>query len=395
MVISGARQVGKSTLLANAFPENTHCVVFDPFTDVENARRDPDLFLDNHPQKPLLLDEFQYAPELAAAIKRRVDKDRKPGQFVLTGSQQWQVLRSLSESLAGRAAFIDLEGFSTAELDGTPDGGWLGLWLDDPREFIAHRHETCRHEDTFFERLWKGWLPEATRLPLDIIPAFHDAYLRTYIDRDARQMGDVSDWQQFGLFVRLCCALTGQEQNMSQLGRDIGVTPQTARRWLDMLRASFQWYDVPAWSGNTVKRVSSKPKGYMADSGLACHGLAISSPRALASHPAMGAVFETAVVSEIRKQANALPTKPKMYHWRSAGGAEVDVILERDGKLYPLEVKAGTNPSRSDTSGITALRRAYPNLEIQPGLVIAPVDEPRRLCENDFALPWNLVVRRG
>ncbi len=392
VVVSGARQVGKSTLLKNVFPPQTDYVVFDPFTDIENARMDPDLFLDNHIRRPLLLDEIQYAPELVAAIKRRIDENRTNGQFVLTGSQQWQVMKSLSESLAGRAAFLDLEGFCIAELGGSSTEGWLGHWLKNPMDFAAGGHALADLPGTLYETLWRGALPDATKISLELVPSFFEAYLRTYIDRDVRLMGDVSDWQSFGRFVRLSCALSAQEINYSQFGRDIGITPQTARRWLDMLRATFQWYDVPAFSQNAVKRVSGKPKGFIADSGFACHGQLISSPTALGGHPAMGAIFETAVVSELRKQVETMASKPRMYHWRTSGGAEVDVVLERDGKLYPMEIKARSNPSRSDTTGITAFRKTYAHLDVQPGLVIAPAKKMARISPNDYVLPWNILA---
>jgi predicted AAA+ superfamily ATPase len=390
VVISGARQVGKSTLLSHAFPAETDCVVFDPVVDVENARQDPDLFLDNHPGSPLLLDEIQYAPELVAAIKRRVDRDRKPGQFVLTGSQQWEVMRSLAESLAGRAVFIDMDGFSLAEMGGQAGGaGWLKSWLEDPEGFVGADHGLLALEHTLYETLWRGFLPDATSLPIEAVSDFHTAYIRTYIERDVRLLADVSEWQTFSRFIRLAAALTAQEINYSQLGREIGVAPQTARRWLDMLKATFQWFDVPAFSGNSVKRVRSKPKGFVADTGFACAAQRISSPAALAGHPMLGALFETAVFAEIRKQCTLLSPAPQIYHWRSAGGAEVDLLLERDGKLFPIEIKVKSQPARRDARGIKALCDSYPALTIQPGLVIAPTRKALRLSDEACAMPWN------
>lgn len=160
-----------------------------------------------------------------------------------------------------------------------------------------------------------------------------------------RLLADVSAWQTFSRFIRLAAALTAQELNYSQLGREIGISPQTARRWLDMLRATFQWYDLPAFSGNDIKRVSSKPKGFVSDTGMACAAQLVSSPAALAAHPMLGALFETAVFAEVRKQAALLSPKPQIYHWRSAGGAEVDLLLERDGKYFPIEVKVKSQPT--------------------------------------------------
>ncbi|GJL54400.1 MAG: ATPase [Nitrospirales bacterium] len=392
VVLSGARQVGKSTLIEHAFPPGTDCVVFDAVLDVGNARQDPDLFLDNHPSKPLLLDEIQYAPELVAAIKRRVDRNREPGQFILTGSQQWEVMKSLAESLAGRAVFVDLEGFSLAEMTGHADSpSWLVSWLEDPHEFINSNHQTILLQYTLYELLWRGFLPMATTVPLDTIPDFHDAYLKTHIERDVRLLADISEWQTFGRFVRLTAALTAQEINYSQLGREIGISPQTARRWLDMLKGTFQWFDVHAFSGNSLKRVTSKPKGFIADTGFACAAQRISSPVALEGHPLLGALFETAVAAEIRKQRALLSPKPHMYHWRSAGGAEVDLLLERDGKLFPMEIKVTSQPARRDARGIKAFRDSYPNLDIQPGLVIAPADRFQKISEDDYAMPWNVI----
>jgi predicted AAA+ superfamily ATPase len=392
VAVVGARQVGKTTLLRHVLGESVDWVVFDPVQDVGGARSDPDLFLDNHPA-PVILDEIQYAPEVVPALKRRIDRDRRPGQYFLTGSQQWQVLKHLSESLAGRVVFLDLEGFCLAErARAGSDAAWLPAWLDDPAGFALQRRPRLALGETPAGLLWRGTLPEATALPADVVPDYHRSYLRTYVERDVRLLTDVSDWQTFGRFFRLCAALSAQEINASQMGRDIGVTPQTARRWLDLLTGTFQWFEVPAWSSNSVKRVSSKPKGYMADTGLACHAQAISTPDALAGHPLWGPMFETFVVGEIRKQMALLSPPPKLHHWRSAGGAEVDLLIERDGRLHPIEVKAASRVGRSDTRGLQAFRAAHPGLDIAPGLVIAPCERVERLNETDFALPWDLAM---
>ena len=392
VVVTGARQVGKSTLLRHALREAADFVVFDPVVDVENARRDPELFLDNH-RTPLVLDEVQYAPELLPSLKRRIDRDRTPGRYVLTGSQQWGVLASVAESLAGRAAFLDLEGFSLAECAGTADARpWLAAWIDSPEAVVDTGVTRAPGPYLLFDRLWRGFLPEAHFLPLEAIPDFHLSYQRTYIERDARLLAEVADWQQFGRFVRLVAALTGQELNRSQLGREIGVSPRTAERWLGILKATFQWFEVPAFSGNTVKRVASKAKGYVADTGFAGHALAISTPNAVPSHPAWGALFETAVYAEIRKAVSLMSPRPVVHHWRTGAGAEVDLLLERDGTFFPIEVKAASRPSRRDTTGITAFRKTYPKLRVARGLVVAPCEKLEPLSESDWAMPWDAVV---
>ncbi|MEW6219359.1 MAG: ATP-binding protein [Thermodesulfobacteriota bacterium] len=392
VVITGARQVGKSTLLAHTLGQQMNTVVFDPVLDVENARQDPELFLDNRPP-PIILDEIQYAPELIPAIKRRVDRQRLPGQYILTGSQQWGGLRSVAESLAGRAVFLDLEGFCLAEMvPQTRGGSWLDRWLADPAALLAARPGRLAVPGTLYETLWRGFLPEARFIPLDTVPDFHAAYQRTYIERDVRLLAEVSDWHLFGRFLRLAAALTGQEINHSHLGRELGLTPQTVKRWLDILMATFQWHEVPAFFGNAVKKVSGKPKGYLADTGLACAAQAVSSPVALGGHPLLGALFETAVVAELRKQCSLVSPRPLLCHWRAYGGAEVDILIERDGRYFPVEIKAKTNPGRRDVAGISAFRKRYPELAVAAGLVLAPVAAPLRLSEQDYALPWDLAM---
>lgn len=403
VVVCGARQVGKSTMLRHELPD-WEMVVFDPATDVGNARQDPDLFLDNHPP-PLILDEIQYAPELIAALKRRVDAavpltgdgvpgpgmGRQPGQYVLTGSQQWSVLKTASESLAGRAVFLDLQAFCLAEITAAvSEDHWLKRYLDAPEAFVANPGQRLPTTRSVNEQLWRGFLPEATALDLDWIPDFHRAYLRTYIERDARLLADVGDWQQFGRFAQLVAALTAQEINHAKLGRELGITAQTAQRWLATLRGTFQWFEIPAYHGNTIKRISSKHKGYLADTGLACNLQAISSPQTLSGHPLVGPLFETAVVAEINKLSESLFARPKLHHWRSHGGAEVDVLLERDGTFYPIEVKLGSHPSRQDARGIDAFRDTYSKLRIAPALVIAPTGQMAKLSEGVYALPWDL-----
>lgn len=389
VVVSGARQVGKTTLLRHVFPEHDY-VVFDPSLDLEDARKEPDLFLKNHPG-PVILDEIQYAPEVVAAIKRQVDRDpSRAGQFLLTGSQQWQVLRSLAESLAGRAAFLDLYGFSLQEIAGS-SSGWLVRWLESPETFLAWSREADRYRESLPSWLWKGFLPRVFELDEALIPDFWTGYHRTYVERDARLAGDVQDWQEFGRFVRLMSALTAQEINHSQLGREIGMTPQTARRWLRVMEGTYQWFELPAFSGNPTKRVSSRPKGYLSDTGLACFHGHVSSPQSLAGHPLFGPLFETAMVCEMVKQSSCFSTRPAFFHWRSAGGAEVDVVMERDGVLHPFEIKLTSSPGRRQASGIEAFRAAHPHLKVGLGGLICAVEQTRWVAEKTIAIPWNLL----
>lgn len=406
VVVSGARQVGKTTLLRQAYPAMDY-VVFDASQDVEQARREPELFLKNHPA-PVILDEIQYAQELVAAIKRKVDANgARPGQFLLTGSQQWQVMSALSESLAGRAAFVDLSGLSLSELTfAQPQAAsqtWLMRWMQAQEDgkvadFFEWSRQAKRCDLGLHEWLWRGFMPRAQTLPLDLVGDFWAGYHRTYIERDARMAGEVKDWHDFGRFVRLLSALTAQEINHSQLGREIGISPKTAGHWLAILQATYQWVEVPPFYVNRIKRVSKSPKGYLLDTGLACHHATISSPQALGSHPLFGALFETAMVGEIRKTlalpgstAQAPSGHAGLYHWRASTGAEVDCIIERNGWLHPIEIKLTSAPTRKQTLGLQAFSRAHPELRIGCGLMLCATEHPRWLSDDVLALPWNLV----
>ena len=389
VVVSGARQVGKSTLIQKHFPRWEN-IVFDPVMDIGNARTDPELFLKSHPT-PLVLDEIQYCPELVPTIKRMVDQNKTPGMFILTGSQQWSVLKSISESLAGRAVFIDLEGFSLSEMAETlAHKNWLQRYLDSPLNFLNTVQKRLPLERSLYEILWRGSLPEVDHLPLGIISDYLASYIRTYLERDVRLMLETSDWRQFGKFVQLTSALTAQEVNYSKLGKDIEVTPQTAKRWLSVLNSTFQWHEIPAYHGNSIKRISSKPKGYFADTGLTCHLNRISSFQALEGHPLVGSLFESGVQGEIRKLLSPMGQKPQLYHWRAHSGSEVDMILEKDSTLYPIEVKLNSRPKPKDARGINSLRESYPNVRIAPGIILAPVDRVEQVTELDFIVPWDL-----
>lgn len=403
VALAGARQTGKSTLLGHLFGDGAEVVVFDPVTDVGGAREDPELFLQLH-RPPLILDEIQHAPELLPAIKRRVDaQPGQKGQYLMTGSQQFAVLRGVQESLAGRALMLDLPPMSRAELadelaDDRSAGLVAALYADDPPRdawTLLARLQAAGTPSVprgnLFERLYRGGFPGLLDFDTADIPAWFDSYLRTYVERDVRTLRDVERPHDFTRLLRLMAALTAQEVNASQLGRDIGVNPKTAGAWLDILEASFQAVRLPAYSGNTVKRISGRPKLHLADTGFACMLQAVSSPRALAAHPALGALFESYAVTEILKQSRALVTPPRAWHWRTAAGAEVDLLLERDGRLVPIEVKLSGRPSRRDLSGLRAFAATYPDGGVGPRIIIHGGSELALVDEETVAVPIEWV----
>ncbi|GDX81316.1 hypothetical protein LBMAG42_31270 [Deltaproteobacteria bacterium] len=396
----GARQVGKSTLLDMTFGAESETVVFDAMQDIEGARRDPDLFLDSRgfqpggaPRRPrLILDEIQFAPELVPAIKRRVDRLAVPGQFLLSGSQQWQVMKHLAESLAGRAAFVDLEGFTLAELAGK--GGrppWLAAFLLDPEVFVASDRPRLPLPRTVTEQVFRGFMPGVQGWPDAALDSWFAGYVRTYLERDARAFGDVHDWAEFGRFLRLAAAHSGQEVNAAQLGREVGLTPQTVRRWYATLAATFQWSELPPFHTNAVKRQSLRAKGYVTDVGLAAYLLGLPSANALLGRREWGALFETAVVGELRRQLAIVAPGATLSHYRAHGGAEVDVVIDHGGRLHPIEVKGNSRPHRQDAAGILAFRAAHSGRDIAPGVILAPAERAYAVAPEVWVVPWDVA----
>ena len=396
VAVLGARQVGKSTLVEHLFGDQHEIVVFDPIDDIGQARAEPDLFLDNHPGR-LFLDEVQYAPELLPAIKRRVDRSRIQGQFILSGSQNLSVIKNISESLAGRVAIVELHGLSFQEMTGSSSSGFLKDWVEDRgqrTEVGGQRSEIINQEGeapSWYQTIFRGGMPGTLDLPESLLPRFFSSYLQTYVERDIRTVADIGNLQLFSRFFRLLSALSCTEINAAQIGRDLDIDRRTALAWKNVLESTYQWVEVPAFSRNPVKRISGKSKGVFSDTGMLCHLQRITSPDMIAGHPLQGRIIETWVLTEIFKICSAWNTAPGFYHYRSAGGAEVDLILELNGWLYPVEVKSKAHPSKRDIRGITSFREAFPNENVAKGLLVCAVDKPQWLSEDVLALPWHWI----
>ena len=393
-LVTGARQVGKSTLIEHVVGKEFRTFVFDPVQDLYGARSDPDMFLRNNPP-PLVLDEIQYAPELVPALKRFVDEDRRPGMYVITGSQQWEIMKKLSESLAGRVGILELPAFCAQETqEHLKQPCWLNMWMDavpagidTGLEVLSKRRSTG---DSATSRIWRGSFPEVQTLNQAVVPGWMQGYVATYLQRDIRALLDVRDETQFSAFLALCAGLTAQECNYEQLGRDIGLSSPSAKRWLGILRGTYQWIELPALTSNHIKRLSSRPKGYLADTGLASYLMRLSSPEAVQGHPAFGALFETLVVTECHKQVQSQNLPPVLHHYRQHSGAEIDLVLERDGHLFPIEVKSASSAGRMDARSIGIFREKMRDVAM-PGLVIYGGKKVLRISDHCVAVPFDLV----
>jgi hypothetical protein len=397
ILITGARQVGKTTLLRHLFEGHYPFYTFDPVSDIHHVRENPDLFL-NQIQGPAIFDEVQYVPELLNSIKRTVDTAQKPGHFFLTGSQNFSLLKSISESLAGRVFILHLHPITFGERAGAPASSWLEAILDSNTNNYSETlsgFKSLSEGRFLFDTLWRGGMPGAIDIPADLLQDYFRSYVQTYIERDVRQLADIRELQNFNRFFALCAALTAQEINHSQIGRDIGVTPQTAYRWMELLAGTFQWTQIPAFSRNPVKKLSGKAKGYISDTGLACMLQFLSTPRAIEVNPLRGRLFETAMINDIIGQISALSAKPTMYHWRTHGGAEIDFLCERDGKVWLFEIKSSESISTSHTRGFRTFKETYPDIAVSGEFILAPVVGIQKISETAWILPYDLANSPG
>lgn len=324
VVVTGARQVGKSSLVARLFPKHSS-VTLDLPSEAEQAEKDPVRFLERHPP-PLVVDEVQYAPALFRHLKTRVDAARRRnGAFILTGSQQLALMQSVAESLAGRAEVVDLEGLSFAEI--------RGAYPEISVEAVAARG--------FFPELYE-------KLELDAA-GFHRSYVTTYLERDLRSQLNVASLRDFERFVRACALRSAQLLNKADLARDVGISPSTAGQWLSLLEASNQVFLLEPWFSNRTKSLVKTPKLYFCDTGLMCFLAGIRSTRDLIESPLASAVFETFVCAELRKQ-NRLDLRPGGLFFFRDRTKEVDFLLDRGGRFELFEAKWTEHPDARDAS---------------------------------------------
>lgn len=344
VLVTGARQVGKSTLLKHC-DENRNYVSLDDLSERELAINEPKLFLETH-KAPLIIDEIQYAPELLSYIKLIVDKSDKKGQYWLTGSQQFHLMKNVSESLAGRVGILDLMGLSLAELSQTPNNEPFFPDL----EYIEKRRENHKNYSTsdIFKIIYNGSFPALNNQDeFQDRNAFYSAYIRTYIERDIRDLSSISNEMKFLNFIRVVAARTGQVLKYSELANAVDISEPTAKTWLSVLVSSNIVYLLEPYYRNITKRMTKMPKIYFLDTGLCSYLTGWSSPEVIEKGAMNGAFFETSVVSEILKSYRHNGERPLIYWYRDTQQKEIDLLIERDGKLHPIEIKLTSNPNKS------------------------------------------------
>jgi uncharacterized protein len=383
VVLTGARQTGKSTLVEKLVPGERRYRSLDDFDVRDAARRDPEALLGG--TDPLTLDEVQREPGLLTAVKRAIDRDRRPGRFLLTGSANLLLMRQVSESLAGRASYLTLWpmtrreqlGLARAgrwdELLAAPDAQWRDLLStgDDPEE------------DWQALALRGGFPTPALELttPADRAIWF-DGYVRTYLERDLQDLASISALPDFRRLMQAACLRLGQLLNQTELGRDVGLPQPTVHRWLNLLETSYLLVRLPAYAVNRTKRLVKSPRIFWGDTGVALH-LGATGPS--------GAHLENLVLHDLLAWRDARVDRVELAYWRTTIGEEVDFVIDAGGKLLPVEVKATAKPRLADCAHLRTFRQEY-GRKARAGLLLHTGRTLEWLTPDVLAVPWWRVL---
>lgn len=394
VVLTGPRQSGKTTLLRRLFVKNYRYVSLEPPDIRAAAVSDPRGFVEIY-SPPVIFDEVQYAPDLFPYIKEQVDKDRdKRGQYILTGSQNLLLMERVTESLAGRAAMLRLLPLSRREATGRLAARFPwesgGASRESGKNSLATEARR-RGRPLSYQGLWKGFLqggyPELAAFPERDITLWHASFVQTYLERDVRTLRQVGDLTLFQNFLRALAARSAQLFQMSDLARDLGVAVNTIKAWLSVLEATYQITLLRPHFENVGKRLVKRPKVYFNDVGTLCYLAGLRDGEHAASGPMGGAIFETAVLSEILRTYVHRGEEPQVYFWRTSTGMEVDFIVATRGKLIPIEVKLSATPRAEMASAIKTFRKAMGDLAA-PGYVVHPGEIRLPLGPDVTALPF-------
>lgn len=384
VVVTGARQTGKSTLAQGLMSGPRRYASLDDLDILDAARRDPDALVGG--AEAVTLDEVQREPDLLRAVKRAIDRHRQPGRFLLTGSANLLLMRQVSESLAGRASYLTLWPMTRREQRGR---GRAGLWddlLDLPD--AAWRDRLAAEPDTA-----EDWRALAGRGGYPT-PALHlktareravwfDGYVRTYLERDLQDLSSVSALPDVRRLMRAACLRIGQLVNQTELGRDVALPQPTVHRWLNLLEASYQLVRLPAFATNRTKRLIKSPKAYWGDTGLALHLAEEHDPR--------GPHLENIVLHDLLAWRDARLERAEICYWRTAAGAEVDFVVEASGRLLPIEVKTGARPRIANAAHLRTFRAEY-GRKSRAGLLLHTGSTVEWITPDVLAVPWWRVV---
>lgn len=399
VLICGPRQVGKTTILEkmkNDEKTSISYVTLDDPLERKLAKEDPSLFLEKH-GIPLIIDEIQYATELLPYIKIIVDQKRREalenknakenGIYFLTGSQMFSLMQNVSESLAGRVGIIDMYGLSYSEIIANEQNYFLPTL-----KYCKEREKIKRpNVKEIFDFILRGSFPKLYQSDENIIQKFYSGYIRTYLERDIRDIINIKDEGKFLTFLSVLAARTGQELNYNSISQDVGIDNKTAEKWLSILRTSGLIFLLQPYSNNPTKRVIKTPKMYFTDTGLACYLAGYSDSETLEKSAINGAIFENYVVMEIVKSFVNAGKDPRLYlsYYRDSNQKEIDLIITINNTVYPIEIKKSKNPDKNMIKNFSVLRKD--NIEIGEGGIICMIEKILPLDKENNAIPIQCV----
>lgn len=386
VLVTGARQVGKTTMLKHLKSPERAYVSLDDISARSLARRDPKLFFQAY-RPPVLIDEVQKAPELFEEIKLICDGTDEPGLFWLTGSRQYGTLRYARESLAGRVGILELYGLSQREKQGILFSGALDFTIGQLQE----RQRLLPRNDVraVFRHIWAGGMPRLIGADTEERDEYFGSYVSSYLMRDAAEDGGISDIPRFASFLKACAALTGCQVNYATLAEASGVSQPTAKAWLGVLQALGIVYLLRPYSGNALRRLVRAPKLYFCDTGLCAYLSMWPTPETLESGAASGAFFENYAVMELAKGFAYSGGKAGMSYYRDSNAKEIDVLVEQGGLIHPLEVKKAASPDYRAVKAYGLLDKAA--IKRGPGGIICMAEQPMPIDDLNLIIPSNLI----
>lgn len=384
IMVTGPRQVGKTTMLQKLADDGRKYISLDDPLARAAAKSDPALFLQRY-EPPVMIDEIQYAPEILPYIKMYVDTHKHKGDFWLTGSQMFHMMKNVTESLAGRVAIIQMFGLSGSEIANVENEPFV---CDHQKMMERQKKRAPQSLRKIYERIHTGSMPVAYAGEFGW-ERFYSAYVNTYLQRDIKDLTQVGDEMSFLNFMTACAARTSQMVNYAELAKDVGISAPTAKQWLSILVSSGVITLIQPYFNNVLKRAIKSPNMYFMDTGLCAYLTRWDSAKTLEISAMSGAFFETYVVSEILKSYYNAGKRPPTYYYRDTDGKEIDLLLEQNNTLYPIEIKKSANPKKNAIRNFAVLEKA--GKEIGEGCVVCLYPDVFPLDKSNWLIPVWLI----
>ena len=387
VLVTGARHVGKTTMLRHLTSDHKRVYVsLDSATAREMAQNDPVLFFQTY-KPPVLIDEVQYAPQLFPQIKIMCDESKETGLFWLTGSQQYKMMEVARESLAGRVGILPMYSLSQTEK--------AGIYFENEMDFslacLQARQQLVSKNDVtaVYEHIWRGGMPMVQQADAEQLQEYFESYVSTYVMKDVVDLGEVRDTLRFGKFMRACAALIGEIVNYKTLAETSDISEPTAKDWLMILEGLGIIYLLRPYANNALKRLVKAPKLYFCDTGLAAHLSMWLTPQTLMNGAASGHFFENYVVAELLKSYSYSPLRANMTYYRDSNAKEIDIFIEENNMVHPLEIKKSANPDRREVKKFDLLSKT--TVEKGAGGIICMCEEPIPIDSSNCFIPSNLI----